>query len=625
MKLQNRDSLMNSYQSYIHKSRYARYLSDQNRRETWEETVERYCDYFQNKYECFPRDRIYHAIHDMRVMPSMRCLMTAGPALDRDNVAGYNCSYVAIDDKRAFSEVFYVLLCGTGVGFSVERQCISQLPEVPHNLITGGLETVQDSKMGWVLAFETLINSLYSGHIPAFDYSLIRPAGALLQTFGGRASGPQPLIQLFEYTANAFKQAQGRKLTSIECHDLVCMIASVVLVGGVRRAALISLSNLSDLRMRNAKSGDWWQDNKQRAVANNSVVYTEKPDIEVFTEEWLALIKSKSGERGIVNRVASKEKCIEIGRDAVHNFGKNPCGEITLRNMQLCNLSEVIVRSGDRDQDLLDKVEIATIIGTFQSTLTDFKYLRNKWKENCEEERLLGVSLTGIMDHQLLNCTSIYTCELLKSLRSQVHKVNAGWAAKLGIAKSKAITTVKPSGTVSELCDTSSGIHPRFAEYYIRRVRADNKDPLCTRMIQYGVPHEIDQYNPNGTVFTFVKKAPEGARIRGNFTAKETLEHYKMFYEHWCDHTVSITVSVEQDEWLKVGAWVYENWNKVEGISFLPYSDHSYLQAPFEEINKEMYNEISKEIRTFNFDGITEHTDSSVIEPACDAGACSLS
>ena len=616
---------MNSYQSYIHKSRYARYLSDQSRRETWEETVERYCDYFQNKYECFPRDRIYNAIHDMRVMPSMRCLMTAGPALDRDNVAGYNCSYVAIDDKRAFSEVFYVLLCGTGVGFSVERQCISQLPEVPHNLITGGLETVQDSKMGWVLAFETLINSLYNGYIPTFDYSLIRPAGSLLQTFGGRASGPKPLIQLFDYTVNAFKQARGRKLTSIECHDLVCMIASVVLVGGVRRAALISLSNLSDLRMRNAKSGDWWQDNKQRAVANNSVVYTEKPDIEVFTEEWVALIKSKSGERGIINRVASKEKCLEIGRDSRYDFGKNPCGEITLRNMQLCNLSEVIVRPRDRDQDLLDKVEIATIIGTFQSTLTDFKYLRNKWKENCEEERLLGVSLTGIMDHPLLGGDSIYTWASLKSLRSYAHQVNEEWAEKLGIAKSKAITTVKPSGTVSELCDTSSGIHPRFAKYYIRRVRADNKDPLCTRMMQYGVPHEIDQYNPNGTVFTFVKKAPEGARIRDSFTAKETLEHYKMFYDAWCDHTVSITCSVKQDEWLKVGVWVYENWNKVEGISFLPYSDHSYLQAPFEEINKEMYNEISKEIRTFNFDGITEHTDSSVIEPACDAGACSLS
>lgn len=639
--------LLTPLQEYIHKSRYARWLDKEKRREHWPETVQRYVDYFANKFPHFPKDEVQNAILNLQVMPSMRAVMTAGPSLERDPMAGFNCSFIAIDDMRAFDEILYILMCGTGVGFSVERQHIAKLPIVGAKVgidaegktfidLVDQLESVdhtivvRDSKAGWADAFRELIQYLYTGKIPKWDVSKVRAAGAKLKTFGGRASGPRPLVDLFNFTVEIFKNAVGRKLTSVECHDIACKIADIVVVGGVRRSALISLSNLSDDRMRVAKSGQWWVNNDQRALANNSAVYNERPQAEIFLKEWMALIESKSGERGIFNRYAAIKKAQESGRrDATKIVGTNPCAEISLRSAGLCNLSEVVIRHTDTLGDLLEKVRIATIIGTYQSMLTNFRYVRPIWKHNQEEERLLGVSLTGIMDHPILSQTTHEAAEWLKVMKQRAIDTNKEWAAKLGINPAAAITTVKPSGTVSQLVDSASGIHPRYSEYYIRTVRADKKDPLAQLMREQGFPVEDAFGKEDSTdVFSFPVHGPSHAVFRNDRSAIEQLEHYLMFQTYWSEHNVSITIYVKDSEWLEVGAWVYKHFDKLAGVSFLPHSDHTYKQAPYQEVDEKAYEELLAQMPAFNWDDLMyfERDDSTVNtkELACTSGACEV-
>jgi ribonucleoside-diphosphate reductase alpha chain len=634
-------------QEYVHKSRYARWNEAANRRETWDETVQRYVDYFSSKFPHYPADQVGKYIRNLDVMPSMRALMTAGPALERDPMAGYNCSFVVVDDVRAFDEILYILMCGTGVGFSVERQFIANLPIVGAKVqiddngraVVGCVDAlkpidhtivVRDSKGGWASALRELLQHLYAGNIPRWDIGKIRPAGAKLKVFGGRASGPQPLVDLFKFAVETFKAAVGRKLTSIECHDLVCKIADIVVVGGVRRSALISLSNLSDDRMRHAKTGQWWATEPQRALANNSAAYTERPDMERFMQEWLALIESKSGERGIFNREAAIKKAIETGRrDHTKIIGTNPCAEISLRSAGVCNLSEVVIRKNDTLEDLLNKVETATIIGTYQSMLTDFRYVRSVWKRNQEDERLLGVSLTGIMDHPVLSQTSDEAKLWLIKMKQQAISVNNVWAKKLGINPAAAITTVKPSGTVSQLVDSASGIHPRYSEYYIRTVRADKKDPLAQLMRQQGFPVEDCVMKPDTTdVFSFPVMGPNHAVFRNDRAALEQLEHYLMVQKHWSEHNVSITVYVKDHEWLGVGDWVYRHFDHIAGVSFLPHSDHTYQQAPYTECSQEDYQQLLNRMPLFDWDQLArfEQDDATVNtkELACTAGVCEI-
>lgn len=629
-------------QEYVHKSRYARWITSKQRRETWEETVQRYVDYFGNKFPFYPTQEIYDAIVNLKVMPSMRALMTAGPALERDPMAGFNCAFIAVDNVRAFDEILYVLMCGTGMGFSVERQFITKLPIIGANVVDGQIQTidkllhiehtimVRDSKGGWSDAFRQLLSYLYAGYIPKWDTSAVRKAGAKLKTFGGRASGPQPLIDLFNFAVETFSAAVGRKLTSIECHDLVCKIADIVVVGGVRRSALISLSNLSDDRMRGAKNGQWWLTTPHRALANNSAAYTERPDVEVFMKEWLSLIESKSGERGIFNREAAIKKAIESGRrDPAQIVGVNPCAEITLRSAGLCNLSEVVLRAGDSLDTLKAKVRVATIIGTYQSMLTDFRYVRSIWKENQEEERLLGVSLTGIMDHHVLSQTGFEAARWLTEMKQHAIDVNKEWAAKLGINQSVAITTVKPSGTVSQLVDSASGKHERYSRYYIRTVRADKKDPLAQLMRQQGFPVEDCVNKPETTdIFSFPVAAPADSVFRNDRTALEQLEHYLMFQTVWSEHNVSNTIYVRDHEWLGVGAWVYQNFDKIAGVSFLPHSDHTYRQAPYNECTEAEFLALKERMPKFDWQALSDFekddTTVNVKELACSAGSCEL-
>ena len=628
---------MDEYQKFIHLSRYARWDEEKNRRETWEETVTRYCDFFQAMHgDKFPYKRIYKAIHDLEVMPSMRALMSAGKALTRDHMAGYNCSFVAVDNVRVFDEIMFILMCGTGVGFSVERQFISNLPVVAEEFHqTDTVINVADNKIGWASSFRELISLLYVGRIPKWNMSKLRPAGARLKTFGGRSSGPEPLDELFRFTCNLFQKAAGRKFNSVECHDLICKVAEVVVVGGVRRSALISLSNLTDERMRNAKNGHWWETEAQRALANNSAAYTEKPDIGIFMREWLSLYDSKSGERGIFNRVSAIKKAKENGRreHEGYDFGTNPCGEIILRPNGLCNLTEVVVREGDTLETLKEKVEVATIMGTFQSTLTDFRYVRAIWKKNAEDERLLGVSMTGIMDCDLLsNHTPMSEnglADVLTRLKQHAIDINKQWAKKLGINVSAAITTVKPSGTVSQLVDSASGIHPRYSEYYIRTVRADKRDPLAIMMKVAGVPCEDDVTKPHNTyVFSFPHKAPHHAVMRNEMTAIQQLEHYLIFQKHWCEHNPSITVYVRENEWLEVGAWVYKNFDHIGGVSFLPHSEHMYKQAPYQECTKEEYEKAVAEFPHVEWaklpDYEKEDSTTGTQELACLSGVCEI-
>jgi ribonucleoside-triphosphate reductase (thioredoxin) len=589
--------LPTDYQTFIATSRYARWLDDKKRRENWGETVSRY---MENVVAKVTRDEIVlddleQAILNLEVMPSMRSVMTAGPAADRDNTCMYNCSYLPVDDVKSFDEAMFILLCGTGVGFSVERQYVTKLPEVPDALFASfDTIVVHDSKEGWAKALRKLIALLYAGEIPAWDVSRLRPAGAKLKTFGGRASGPGPLVELFKFVVATFKGAVGRKLNSIECHDIMCKIGDVVVVGGVRRSAMISLSNLSDDRMRYAKSGSWWESQGQRSLANNSVAYTEKPDALAFMREWTALVESGSGERGIFNRQASKKQAAKnTRRDATYDFGTNPCSEIILRPYQFCNLTEVVVRATDTIDTLKEKVRLATVLGTLQSTYTKFPYLRKIWAKNTEEERLLGVSLTGIMDNPLLTSKNAGLEATLEELQNVAIKTNAEWAERLGIPVSTAITCVKPSGTVSQLVDSASGIHARHSEYYIRTVRGDNKDPLTQFMKDQGIPSEPCVMKPEQTtVFSFPQKSPPNAVTRNDMTAVEQLETWLVYQRHWCEHKPSVTISVRDSEWVQVGAFVYKHFDEMSGVSFLPHSDHTYQQAPYQDCTKQEYEEM---------------------------------
>ena len=624
---------MEQYQQFIHKSRYARWLPEEGRRETWEETVQRYVDFWLGREQITKAEgkKIFNAIYNLEVMPSMRCMMTAGPALDKDNVAGFNCSYLHIDSPRSFDELMYVLMCGTGVGFSVERNFINKLPIVAEEFHPTDTEiVVADSKIGWASAFRELIAMLYAGKVPKWDMSKIRPAGARLKTFGGRASGPQPLIDLFTFCVEVFKKAEGRRLTSIECHDIVCKIAEVVVVGGVRRSALISLSNLSDPRMAKAKSGDWWRNEGQRALANNSVAYTEKPDFESFLSEMHTMYDSKAGERGIFSRVAAQNVAAKNGRrDPEQDFGTNPCSEIILRSNQFCNLSEVVVRADDDLNSIKAKVEVAAIIGTLQATLTDFRYLRNVWKRNTEEEALLGVSLTGICDHYLLGKNSPDLEKWLTEMKNVAVNTNKKWASKLGINQSAAITCVKPSGTVSQLVDSASGIHPRFSSHYIRRVRSDKKDPLAQYMSAAGFPVEQDVMSQSSLVFSFPIKAPEESTKVNDVDALQQLRLWKKYQDHWCEHKPSITVYYTDDEFFEVCQWLWTNFEFVSGISLLPVSDHVYQQAPYEAINEEQYDEMVKtmpdEIKWDDLQHFEQEDNTTGSqELACVGGACEI-
>ena len=588
--------LPTDYQSFIHKSRYAKYI-DGKGRESWSETVDRYIEnVVGTKVDADTKDEIMFAILNLEIMPSMRAMMTAGAALERDNTAGYNCSYLPVDDPKSFDEAMYILLCGTGVGFSVERQFISKLPEVPELFDSDTTIVVKDSKEGWAKAFRQLLALLWAGEIPKWDITRVRPAGARLKTFGGRASGPAPLVELFNFAVKTFKDAQGRRLSSLECHDLMCFIGQIVVVGGVRRSAMISLSNLSDDRMRYAKSGQWYDSAGHRALANNSVSYTEKPDSETFMREWLSLVESKSGERGVFNREASKKQAAKFGRrDPNHEFGTNPCSEIILRPYQFCNLTEVVVRATDTVEDLDRKVRLATILGTIQSTYTKFPYLRKVWTTNTEEERLLGVSLTGIMDNPLMTSANKGLEKTLEHLRQTAVRTNSDCANRLGIAPSAAITCVKPSGTVSQLVDSASGIHARHALHYIRTVRGDNKDPLTQMMKDQGIPNSPCVMKPDSTtVFSFPMKSPRKAVTRNDMTAIEQLETWLTYQRHWCEHKPSVTVTVRSDEWMEVGAFVYKHFDEMSGVSFLPHSDHTYQQAPYQDCTKDDYNKLSK-------------------------------
>lgn len=624
---------MTPYQQYIHKSRYARWREEDGRRETFEETVDRLIEYYKKEIEKrgvkHDLEEVREYILNLQVMPSMRAMMTAGPALDRCHVPAYNCAYVTVDSPRTFDETMYVLMCGTGVGFSVEEKNTHKLPSVPEELQKSNTQiVVEDSKEGWATAFKELISMLYSGTIPKYDVSLVRPEGAKLRTFGGRASGPAPLVDLFEFTINIFKQAVGRRLTTLECHDLMCKIADIVVVGGVRRSAMISLSDVTDDRMRDAKTGNWWDYAGHRRLANNSAVYeNRRPDMNLFMKEWKALYDSKSGERGIFSRYACQRIAKEGGRDANHDFGTNPCSEIILRPFQFCNLSEIVVRADDDFNSLAKKAEIATILGTIQSTFTEFTYLRKIWKENCEEERLLGVSLTGVCDNlELLSPGN------LQALKDVVLETNAKWAGMLGVNVSAATTCVKPSGTVSQLVLAGKGgLHAQHSNFYLRTIRADNKDPITQFMKDEGVYNEPDVMAPNTTtVFYFGIKAPEGAVTRDTQTVYEALELWKNLQDNWCEHKPSATIDVREEEWMGVGAWTYENFDSVSGISYLPYDGGSYKQAPYQAVSEEEFDEFMSKHPTpeldwtklSNYEWSDETTGSQ--ELACSAGGCEI-
>ena len=620
------------YQNFIAVSRYARWMEEEGRRETWEETVDRYVGYMSQKVKGhLPLVQVRDAILNLEVMPSMRALMTAGSALERDNTAGYNCSYMPVDDPKSFDEAMYILLCGTGVGFSVERQYVNQLPEIPKKLDSvNTVIEVQDSKEGWARALRKLIGHLYMGEVPMWDVSKVRPAGSRLKVFGGRASGPAPLVDLFNFTVALFRQNEGRKLSSYDCHNLMCKVGEVVVSGGVRRSAMISLSNLSDGRMRHAKSGKWWETAPQMALANNSVCYTDKPDGETFLREWASLVESKSGERGIFNRTSAKEQAAKYGRrDPEHEFGTNPCSEIILRPYQFCNLTEVVIREKDKFDDLKKKVMLATILGTVQSTLTKFPYLRKIWNKNTEEERLLGVSLTGIMDNELTNGRKHGLEKTLTALREVAVETNKEWAEVLGVPQSTAITCVKPSGTVSQLVDSSSGIHPRHSSYYIRTVRGDNKDPLTQFLIDSGIPAEADFMKPDAqTVFSFPMKSPKKSVKRDDMTAIQQLETWLTYQRYWCEHKPSVTISVRDDEWMEVGAYVFKHFDEMSGVSFLPHSDHTYQQAPYQECTEAVYNDFSSKFGHIDWNKFRDYekvdTTSGSQTFACSGDSCEI-
>ena len=636
-------TIENPYENFIALSRYAKWVEAEGRRETWGETVDRYFNFMTNhlkvNHNYIPNEKLVaelkEFVFERNVMPSMRSVMTSGAALERDNVAGYNCAFLPVDSPRSFDETMYVLMCGTGVGFSVEYKYINKLPPVPEKLEKSDtVIVVEDSKQGWAKSYRELLALLWTGHIPAIDVSKVRPSGARLKTMGGRSSGPQPLVNLFDFTIAKFKNATGRNLKPIECHDIMCKIGEVVVVGGVRRSAMISLSNINDIEMAQAKSGNWWEQSPQRALSNNSVAYSRKPEMEQFIAEWKSLYDSKSGERGIYNVAAAQAQAAKFGRrDPDIHYGTNPCSEIILRPYQFCNLSEVVLRENDTKKDIQRKVELATILGTWQSTLTDFKYLRKIWKDNTEEERLLGVSLTGQFGHKFMSGKEdlISLEAFLMTLREKAREVNREESGKIGIPESAAITCVKPSGTVSQLVGVSSGMHPWHSPYYIRTVRGSKGDPISTFLKEVGIPVEDDVMKPNDTyVFSFPVKAPEGAIVRNDLTAIDHLNIWLVYQRAWCEHKPSITVSVKEDEWMEVGAWVYKNFDEVSGISFLPHSEHSYKQAPYQEVSKEEYeNLVSKMPKNIRWEDLsfyeTEDGTSPSATLACSSdGNCEL-
>jgi ribonucleoside-triphosphate reductase len=626
-------SLPSVYQNYIHQSRYARFIDEVGRRETWPETVDRTINFFKKKFpnkKQIPWDELRSAILNLEVLPSMRVLMTAGEALERDNVAAFNCSYLPIDSPRSLDELMYILMCGTGVGYSVESRYVNKLPEVPEEFHdTDTVIVYHDSKIGWAKGFREFMSLLWSGQIPKWDTSKLRAAGERLKTFGGRASGPEPLIDLMQFAINTFAKAKGRKLTTLEVHDLVCKIADIVVCGGVRRSALICLCDLNDDLLRHAKSGKWWEENPQRALANISAVYEQKPDMGTFMREWTALYESKSGERGVFSRKASVAQAVKVGRKENVEYGTNPCSEIILRPYQFCNLTETIIRATDTKEDLARKVRLATILGTLQSSLSDFRYLRKIWKDNTEEECLLGVSMTGIYDHPVLNKESTENAELQLFLNQVAKETNAEFAKIIGVNVSMSRTCVKPAGTVSQLTDTASGIHARYARYYIRRVRSDKKDPLANFMISMGYEAEEDFYGKSNYVFSFPQKAPVGAVCSADVSAIDQLRLWKLFQDFWCDHKPSVTINVGEDEWLEVAAWLYKNIDNVSGVSFLPRDTGTYRQAPYEEITKEQYEELmAQEFRHIEIDWtlFKEETDTTegVQTLACSSGVCEI-
>ena len=627
------------FRQYIHQSRYARWMPELNRRESWEETVDRYFAFFdghlKTAHDYTPpkalRAKLRQAVLEQEIMPSMRAIMTAGPALERDHVAGYNCAYIAVDRPTVFDEILYVLMCGTGVGFSVENKYVTKLPYIAEEFVkTNTCIIVEDSKLGWAKALREMLALLYAGQVPSWDVSKVRPSGSPLKTFGGRASGPEPLVWLFQFCVETFKRNAGRKLSTLDCHDLICKIADVVVVGGVRRAALISLSDMNDDLMRSAKSGSWWTQHPYRALANISYVAEEQPQMGVFMKEWLSLYESRSGERGIFSRLAARTHAENIGRRDVEEFGTNPCSEIVLRSRQFCNLTEVVVRAEDTDETLKTKIELATILGTWQSTLTSFRYVSSAWKKNCEEERLLGVSMTGIYDNPLTYQRGSELEARLTALREFSVTVNKKYAKELGIAQSVAVTCVKPSGTVSALVDSASGIHPRHSAYYIRTVRSDKKDPMAKMLVDAGFPHEDEITHPDSVVvFSFPMAAPPKAVTRTQVTALDHLALWNDYQKFFCEHKPSVTINVKEHEWLAVGDWVYQHYESLSGVSFLPFSDHIYQQAPFQDCTKEEYDALKAKMPvTVNWADlqryeIVDHT-TGTQEMACVSGVCDL-
>ena len=641
------NKLPTQYQEYIHLSRYSRWLPEEKRRETWEETVSRYFKFFsEHLKENYSYEipigtyiELEEAVLNLEVMPSMRCLMTAGPALKKENIAGYNCAYTPVDSVKSFDEILYVLMNGTGIGFSVETKHIHKLPFIPGELYpTDSIIKVRDSKLGWAKAFRELLSLLWTGLIPSWDMSEVRPAGSVLKTFGGRASGPEPLVSLFEFTVEKFKGAVGRKLRTLECHDIVCKIAECIVVGGVRRSALLSLSDLGDDELRNCKSGEFGYQNAQRYLANNSANYHEKPDLGTFLKEWRSLYMSKSGERGLFSSLNAKKHTEKLGkrRDNSYEFGTNPCSEIILRPREFCNLTEAVIRANDSWKDIERKVRLATVLGTWQSTLTNFRYISNKWKVNCEEERLLGVSLTGIMDNKLTNGHNLVSPKEIESLSQKLETLketavteNEEIADEIGISPSAAITAIKPSGTVSQLVDSASGIHTRHNPYYIRTVRGDKKDPISKMMVDQGIPYEDDAVKPEtGLVFSFPMKSPKEAVYRDDLSAIDQLVLHSVYSEAFTEHKVSQTISVKEDEWLEVGAFVYRNFDAISGVSFLPYSDHIYKQAPYQDCSEKEYKSLLKKIPTLDWTKLSEYEKddytTSSQELSCSGGACEI-
>jgi len=641
------NKLPSQYQEYIHLSRYSRWLPDKKRRETWSETVSRYFKFFEEhlqenfSYEIPKKLRmeLEEAVLSLQIMPSMRCLMTAGPALKKENIAGYNCAYTPVDSMKSFDEILYVLMNGTGVGFSVETKHIHKLPSIPEVLYpTDTVIKVRDSKLGWAKSFRELLSLLCTGLIPSWDMSAVRPAGAVLKTFGGRASGPEPLEALFNFTVEKFQGATGRRLRPLECHDIVCKIAECIVVGGVRRSALLSLSDLGDDELRTCKTGEFGYENSQRYLANNSANYHSKPDLGTFLKEWRSLYMSKSGERGIFSSFNARKHTEKLGkrRETEHDFGTNPCSEIILRPREFCNLTEAVIRSEDGWEDIQRKIKLATVLGTWQSTLTNFRYISNKWKVNCEEERLLGVSLTGIMDNALTNGHNLVSpteidelSEQLELLKEKAIGQNKWMSGQIGINPSSAITAIKPSGTVSQLVDSASGIHTRHNPYYIRTVRGDKKDPMTKLMIEQGVPYEDDVVKPEtGTIFSFPMESPKDAVYRDDLSAIDQLVLHSVYTEAFTEHKVSQTISVKEEEWLEVGAFVYRNFDSISGVSFLPYSDHVYKQAPYQDCSQKEYKALLKKMPTLDWGKLSEYeSDDYTVasqELACSGGSCEI-